>query len=128
MKLTQTNSSSAAHTCPEIRGNTNFDPPNHLQPRDTNKLGHRAPRPAPGSSRRTARAARELDGSKNHAHDDAQLVEERTMDSRIMGKPGVDRAHLACHEQTAGALNGAMVVCGCVECAGGWLCVRRGCV
>ena len=106
MKLTQTNSSSAAHTCPEIRGNTNFDPPNHLQPRDTNKLGHRAPRPAPGSSTRTARAARELDGRKNHAHDDAQLVEERTMDSRIMGKPGVDRAHLACHEQMAGVLNG----------------------
>ena len=32
------------------------------------------------------------------------------MDSRIMGKPGVDCAHLACHEQMAGVLNGE--VCG----------------
>lgn len=28
------------------------------------------------------------------------------MGSRIMGKPGVDCAHLACHEQMAGMLNG----------------------
>ena len=49
------------------------------------------------------------------------------MDSRIMGKPGVDCAHLACHEQMAGVLNGEKCVEGGRVGHAGWsLGFRRG--
>ena len=106
------------------RGHTNFDPPNRLQPTRTPTTWASGHRPAPGNDTGTPRAARDVDVSKKHAHADAQLVEMRTMDPGAMGRPGVGRAHLACHEQTGEALNGGMCMCERVVCAGrglsGW--------
>ena len=82
--------------------------------------------PAPGATTATAHAARGVNVQKNNARILAHLVEKRNISSKMMGRSGVDLAHLACHEHTAGTLNGEVGVCGRVERAGGWLWVRRG--
>ena len=67
----------------------------------------------------------DVDAVTKKIHADAQLVEKRTMDSRIMGRPGVYLSHLACHEQMGGALNGEVTVK--YVCVGGWSVLERGC-
>ena len=108
------------------RGDTNFDPPNRLQPTRTPTSQASGHQPAPGNTTATASAAREIVGLKKHAHSLAHLVEKRTATCGVTVRPGVSRAHLACHEHTAGALDGVMGVCGRVEGAGGWLRGGRG--
>ena len=103
------------------RGDTNFDTPNRLQHTHTTTKSSALRRPSTGATTATARAAWGIDGTKNHAHHHARLVEKRTATCGVTVRPVVSRAHLACHEHTAGALNGGMGVCGRVERAGGWL-------
>ena len=110
------------------RGNTNFDTPNRLQHTHTPTQLSALRRPSTGASTATDRAARGTGGTNNHAHLRAHLVEKRTATCGVTARPDVSRAHLACHEHTAGALNGGVSVCGLVERAGGWLCVGEGSV
>ena len=108
------------------RGDTNFDPPNRLQPTRTPTSQASGHRPAPGNTTATDSAARGIFGLKKHARSLAHLVEKRMITFRVMARHARDRAHLACHEQMAGALDGVMGVCGRVEGAGGWLRGGRG--
>ena len=110
------------------RGSTNFDDPNRLQHTHTPTKLSALRRPSTGATTATDRAAQGMSGTKNCAHDRAHLVEKRTAMCGVTARPDVYRAQLACHKQTAGALNGGVSVCGLVERAGGWLCVGEGSV
>ena len=97
-----------------------------LQPTHTPTSPASGHMPAPNNNTATDRAARAVDGNQKYAHDCAHLFEKRMIFSRIMGRSGVDRSHLACHEQTAGGVQRVHGVCERVERAGGWLCDGRG--
>ena len=86
-----------------------------LQPTHTPTSPAPGHMPAPNNNTATDRAARAVDGNQKYAHDRAHLFEKRTIFSRIMGSSGVDRSHLACHEQTAGGVQRVHGVCERVE-------------